>query len=132
MVQISYGATDLIGEATNADVDTAEETVLEITTRGSLGLSQLTGYLTVDLGTHTTVRVRLYYLDADSGTYFQVLKHNISSGLLEDFFWEFDSSTPANGIVDMPISSCLGLKITAQGVGGANASVGVKLMGRKN
>jgi hypothetical protein len=125
-------STDIIAEGTNSDIDTAEEDIVSVTDLKYTHFSQLSMYVTVDLGTHTTVDLRLYYRGEIGGTWMEIPKQNESSNTVESYYWRFDSGSPTPVVLDIPISSAFAFKITGQGVGGANADVTVRLLARNN
>ena len=130
-MSVDFGTSDVIALGSNTDIDTAEEDIVSVTDLQYQTFTQLTSYITLtSIGTHTSFLIRAYFLDAKSGTWFQKQKVTISSGLVEDFYYKFTSAM--SGIIDFPISAGFGFKITGQGVGGANANVTVKLLGRNN
>lgn len=132
MSVVYFGKSDLISEGTNSDIDTVEEDIVSDTDIGDLSFSQLSMYVTTDLGTHTTVDLRVYCRNAVGGTWHQLIKRDVSTGIIEDDYFRFNSSTPANTVIDLPISACMAVKVTGKGIGGANAAVTVRLMGRSN
>lgn len=130
---IGFGKADVIAEGSNTDIDTSEETIVEVTDNKYTTFSQLSLYGSLaSLGTHTSLRLRVYHLDEVGGTYRQLCKVNTSTGAIEDNYYAVDSSTPAEFLLDIPMSASFGFKVTGQGVAGANASVTVKLLGRNN
>lgn len=129
---VYYGKPNLISSGTNADIDTTEEDIVSGVEVGDLVSSQLTLFAEIGLGTHTALDLRIYCRHSIGGTWYQLLKRDIETGLLEEDIWRFDASTPANSVIDLPISSCQAVKITGKGVGGANGTATVRLMGRNN
>lgn len=127
-----YGRSDVLAEGANADVDTAEEDVVSVTTTGATPDSQLSIYIDHDLGTHTSMKVRYYYQNEASGLWYQVPLKTAATGILSDTPTVLDSSSPAKLVEDVPFSACFGFKVTAQGVGGANGSITAKILTRNN
>lgn len=132
MVLVYYGKADVIAEGTNADIDTLEADIVTEADLNDLSFSQLSMYVDVDLGTHTAVDLRVYGRGQVDGDWHELIKRDISSGLLESNSFRFNSSSPTKAVIDLPISATFALKVTGQGIGGANASVTVRLLGRKN
>ena len=130
---IRFGKADVIGEGSNTDIDTVEEDVVVVTDLGYLTFSQLSIYVTINsLGTHTAIDLRLYVLDEISGTWVKLPIVNSSTYEIEDYYYRYVSGSPTPSIIDIPISAAFGIKVTGQGVGGANGSVTIKLLGRSN
>lgn len=130
---VNYGPSDLLAESSNTDVDTTEEDVVSITDPSRLVNSQLTAYLTAtSYGTNTSIEFRFYVMDRVGGSWFQIPKHNTTSGNLEDNPYILVAATNINMAVDIPLSACYGFKVTAKGVGGGNSSVSVRINGRDN
>lgn len=127
-----FGKADVIAKGTNSNISTVEADIVTIPDVGSLSFSQLTMYTDIVLGTHTQFKLRVYCQDEKAGTWYQLIKKNKSTGLVSDDFYLIDSTTPTKLVIDIPISGCFGLKITGQGVGGANATAAVRLLGRSN
>lgn len=129
---VYFGKSDVIAEGTNSDVDTIEEDVISDTDIGDLSFSQMSMFVTMSMGTHTAVDLRVYCRNVVLGTWHQLIKKDIALNTVEDDYYRFNSSTPANVVIDLPISACMAIKVTAKGTGGANAAVTVRLMGRTN
>lgn len=129
---VYYGKSDLIAEATNADIDTAEEDIVSDVDIGDLSFSQLSMYVTVDLGTHTTLDLRVYCRTKVDGVWHQLIKREISTGNIEDDYYRFTTSSPTAVVIDLPVSAAMAIKVTGKGTGGANASVTTRLMCRTN
>lgn len=130
---VEYGRPVILGSATNADIDTTEEDVLTVTDNILLSKSQLTFYVDYDLGTHTSLDLRFFYRDEIGGDWYQVPKKNTSDGTIDDNPFTIDANSPASRLViEFPLGACYALKVTADGVGGANGSVTVKAMARNN
>lgn len=129
---MNFASTDIIGEGNNTDIDTAEEDIVTVTDLKYTSFSQLSMYVTVNLGTHTTVDLRLYYRDEVGGTWREIPKQNETTNVVESFYWRFDSGSPSPVVLDIPISSAFAFKVTGQGIGGGNADVTVKLLARNN
>lgn len=129
---VYYGKPNLIAEGTNSDIDTLEEDIVSATEVGDLSSSQLTLFADITLGTHTALDLRIYCRHTKSGTWYQLIKKDLSTGNIEDDFHRFTSSTPLSAVIDLPISACQAVKVTGKGTGGANATATVRLMGRTN
>lgn len=125
-----FGKPDILAEGTNADIDTVEEDIVSVANQ--LAPTQLSMYVSVSLGTHTTLDIRVYTRGENNGTWHQLIKRNISSGLIIDDSYQFNSSSPTSVVVDLPISAALELKVTGQGTGGLNGSATVRLLTRNN
>lgn len=129
----SYGRADLIGEATNADIDNSEEDILVITDLGKLTNSQLCHFITYSLGTNTSLSLRFYVLGEIGGTWHVLPRINEADGTLDPGTVVIDASTPASPLVyEMPLPACYGFKVTGQGTGGANSSITVRTLARDN
>lgn len=129
---MQYTNSVIIGQGTNADIDTSEETVVEITNLDKLTKSQLTIYMTTDLGTHTSMEYRFYYAHEKSGTYHARPVLNSSDRTFDDYPVIIDSSSPTPLVFEFGLGSCYGFKITGKGVGGANGSSTIKVLARDN
>lgn len=132
MSVVYYGKSDVIAEATNSDIDTLEEDIVSDLDIGDLSFSQLSMYVSMSIGSHSTVDLRVYCRNSVGGTWHQLIKREVSTGIIDDDYFRFNSSTPANVVIDLPISAAMAIKVTGQGVGGANAAVTVRLMCRTN
>lgn len=122
----------IIGEETNVDVDTSEETVVEVTDLSYLNETQLSIYLTTVLGTHTSMEYRFYYLPSVGGTYAQKPKWNATDNTIDDYPAIINADSPNPCVFEFGLGSCFGFKITAKGVGGANGSASARIMARNN
>lgn len=129
---VYYGKSDVLAEGTNSDIDTAEEDICVLIEQGCLAYSQLSAYIAVALGSHTMLQVRVYALNKPNGTWHQLMRRNISTGVMEGDDYVFDTDTPTSLVADLPLSACFGIKFTGQGIGGANATATVRLLGRGN
>lgn len=127
---ISYGASDVIGVGTNSDVDTTEEDVVVITDPSKLQHSQATIYPTITLGTNTSITLRVYFQSKPGGTWVQESQKNASTSAIEGSSYVY--SSPLDLPINIPIPACFGMKVTAQGIGGANSSVTVEVLARNN
>ena len=130
--KISYASQHILGEGTNADIDTNEEDIVSVTVQHLLKNSQLTIYIDTTLGTHTSMEYRFYYQNEASGTWYAIPKQNISTDLVEEYMAEVNSSTPGAFVIEFGLGSCFGFKITGKGVGGANGAATIKILGRDN
>jgi len=129
---IAYTSQEILGEgSTGAVLGTTEITVVEITDQFRLKNSQLTLYLTTLLGTHTSVEYRFYYANQAGGSYFPVVKQDISTNAISDYA-AIVSGTLLNIVLEFGLGSCFAFKITAKGVGGANGTASAKVMARDN
>ena len=122
----------IIGQGTNADIDTDEETVVEITELPKLTKTQLTIYINTALATHTSMEYRFYYADSVGGTYHAIPKQNLSTDVIEEYMAEVNSSTPDPFVLEFGLGSCFAFKITGKGVGGANGTSTIKVLARDN
>lgn len=128
-----FGRPDVISEGTNATLSTTETAICTVTDASYTVFSQLSMYVNwASLGTHTSIRVRVYFLDETTGSYSQLCKLNTATGSVDDFYYSISATTPALFVQDLPLSASFGYKVTAQGVGGANGSLTIKLLGRNN
>lgn len=128
---IYYGKPDVIAEGSNADVDTTEEDVVEITELDKLVMSQFSVYVDVTLGTHTSMEIRFYYQNETDGSWYPAAKIDTSDGSVDDNPYVFSGSF-LSAVIDLPVSAAFGFKATAKGVGGANGSAAVKVLQRDN
>lgn len=126
-----YSSQIIIGQGTNADIDTDEETVVEVTDINLLKNTQLTIYVDTTLGTHTSMEYRFYYAPQKSGTYYPIPKQNISTNAIEDYAAVVSGSF-LDFVIEFGLGSCFAFKVTAKGVGGANGASTVKILGRDN
>lgn len=131
-MQISFGKPDVIADGSNTNIDTTEVDITTLSPSGDFRFSQLSLFVTMDLGTHTAVDLRIYYRESVGSTWHQVPKQNVNTGVVSDFFYRFDSNTPSPIVLDLPLSAAFELKITGQGIGGLNASATVKILARTN
>lgn len=129
---VYFGKSDVLAEGTNSDIDTVEEDIVSEVDLGDLSFSQLSMYVEVALGSHTAMDLRVYCRGEVGGNWHQLVKKDLSTGLLEDDFYRFNSATPSRLVIDLPISATFALKVTGKGVGGANGSVTARLLGRVN
>lgn len=130
---VEYGRPVSLGKATNADIDTTEEDVLIVTDNILLSKSQLTFFVDYVLGTHTSMDLRFFYRAQADGDWYQVPKKNTADGTIDDNPFTIDANSPAARLViEFPMGACYALKVTADGVGGADGSVTVKAMARNN
>jgi len=127
-----YTSQIIIGEGTNSDIDTDEETIVEVTDLNLLKNTQLTMYINHSLGTHDTMDLRFYYADEKSGTYHAIPKQNISTNAIEEYTAEIGSTTPDPFVLEFGLGSCFAFKVTGKGVGGANGSATIKILARDN
>ena len=130
---VEYGKPNTIGEGTNADIDTAEEDVLVVTDQTYLVKSQVTVYIDYALGTNTSLLIRYYYRNEVGGNWYQAPVKVEATSILTNLPTTITSASPADRVIeDIPMSACMAFKVTAQGAGGANSSVTVKLLTRNN
>lgn len=122
----------MVGQGTNADIDTTEEDIVVITDPENLVDSQINVYITFALGTNTSLQFRYYARFAPDGTWFELPYRNDGTGAITSVPTVADSSTPANFIDSMPIPACVAFKVTGKGVGGANSSATATIMSRDN
>lgn len=131
---IVFTSKVILGEGTNADIDTAEEDIVVITSLDKLNNTQLSIYIDTTFGTHTSMEYRFYTLNEVGGTWYPRVKINSTDNTLDDYPAIVDSSTPNSGVImyEQPLASCFGFKVTGKGVGGANGAATVKVLARDN
>lgn len=131
---IRYSTQAILGEGTNADIDTTEEDVVTITDLQKLNNSQVSLYINTTFGTHTSMQYRVYYRHQVDGDWFPRVKQNASDNTIDDFPVIVDASTPNSGdiVYSFDMDSCYAMKVTGQGVGGANGAATIKVLGRDN
>jgi len=127
-----HGRSNHIASGTNADVDTTEEDVVEVTDQVNLVDSQLNVYYTVSLGTHTSMEFRYYVRHTVGGDWFELPYRNDGTGAITSVPTQATASTPARFVDSLPLPACVAFKITADGTGGANGSVTAVIMSRDN
>lgn len=128
-----FGKPNVIAEGVNADVDTTEEDVVVVTDIGLLTDTQMTVFIDYALGTNTSLKVRYYTLNEVGGSWYQLPFRAEATGILTDLPATITSASPASRVVDsIPLPACFGFKVTAQGTGGADSSITVKLVSRDN
>ena len=133
-----YTSQIIIGEGTNADVDTTEEDVVVVSDTNKLLHTQLTIYLDTVFGTNTSVEYRFYYQNQKDGNWYARPKWNASDNTLDDYPAIVDSTSPVSSgghvytVFEFGLASCYGFKVTAKGAGGANSSCSVRIMSRNN
>lgn len=129
---MQFSTQTIIGKGTNSDIDTDEETVLEITSLEKLTKSQITLYITTSLGTHTSMEYRFYYAAEVGGTYHARPKWNASDNTIDAYPAIVDGNSPAPLVFEFGFASCYAFKVTGKGVGGANGTSTIVALGRDN
>lgn len=129
---VSFGKPDVAGEGTNSDVDTTEEDVLIITNQGYFNDSQFSIYLTVTLGTHTSMSIRYYCRDEVDGAWHLIPFKNEATGILTDVASVVNAANTLTPVDNIALPACFGFRVTAQGTGGANGTVTAKVLSRSN
>jgi len=129
---MNYGIAEIVAEGVNADIDTSEEDVIIVPSRESLKYSQFTVYPTIVLGTNTSVILRVYLQNEVDGSWHQTSFYNSTDGSVNPLNYVYTGALGLTLAIDFPVSACLGLKVTAQGAGGADSSVTAKILGRNN
>lgn len=130
---IAYTSGVIIGEGTNADIDTTEEDIVTVTSLDKLKNTQLSIYIDTTLGTNTSMEYRFYTQNEVGGTWYPRVKINASDNTLDDFPAIVDANTPTGAVMyEQPLASCFGFKVTGKGVGGANSAATVKILARDN
>ena len=127
-----YGKPDYLADGAQADVDTVELDILEITDQAKLTNSQLNAYIRRTMGTHTSIEIRYYVKAVVGGTYHELPYRNESDGAITSVPTKITSSTPEYFVDSLPLPACVAFKATAKGVGGANGAIEMMLMGRDN
>lgn len=129
-----YGKPDYIADGVNADVDTLEEDILEITEGDKLTDSQLSVYFNVtSFGTNTSIEFRYYCRFTVGGDWYELPYRNEGTGEIASVPTKaIAASTPAKFVDSLPLPACVAFKITAKGVGGANSAVEAAVMSRDN
>lgn len=105
---------------TNTNITTSEADLLTVSDFKYFQKSQITCYYQVTLNSATQVKFR-YYFTPDGSTWYRLPAKNVSSGLLSDIPTIIDSTSPTTSgkiqtMEDIPLSGCLGFKITGQAV----------------
>lgn len=129
---IYFGNSVILAEGTNSDIDTVEEDIVSVSDLGKVSTSQLSMSVDIGLGTHSALNLHVYVRYAISGAWVPLTKRDISTGIVEEDFWQFNSDSPTIALVDLPLSACVAVKVTGQGIGGLNGSATIRLMGRNN
>ena len=128
-----YGKPDYIADGVNADIDTTEEDILEITEGDKLTDAQLTVYYDVTYGTNTSIEFRYYVRHTVGGSWFELPYRNESNGQIASVpTIALAASTPTKFVDSLPLPACVAFKITGKGVGGANSAVTAVVMSRDN
>lgn len=128
-----YGKPDFLAAGVNADIDTTEEDIVEITDGGRLVDSQLSVYYDIVYGTNTSIEFRYYVRHTVNGNWFELPYRNEANGQIASVpTIALAASTPARFVDSLPLPACVAFKITGKGIGGANSSVTASVMSRDN
>lgn len=128
---MNYGKPEHFGAGSQADVDTTELDLFEVTDGSLLTDSQLTAFINViALGTHTKIEFRYYARYTIGGDWYELPYRNDGTGELSSVPSFIGSATKLVDSLALP--ACMAFKMTAKGVGGANGNVAVSVMSRDN
>lgn len=131
--EIYYGRAEVLGTGSSDSVGSSEIDIIEVNDPQYLVYSQLSIHTTVTLGSNTQIDVRIYYRDEIGGAWHLVPKVNDSTGVVEDDYYRFNSSSPSPVTLDLPISAAFELKATAEGDNASNdGDVTISLLSRSN
>lgn len=122
----------IIGGGSNAAIGTSEVDVVSITELELLKNTQLTIYINPALGTHSSIDFRFYYRNEKTGTWHVIPKQNISTNEIEPYAARVVSGSPDPFVLEFGLGSTFGLRITAQGTGGADGGAVIKVLARDN
>lgn len=128
---MNYGKGEHLASGSIADLDQLEQDLIVVTNAGLLTDSQLSVFINLsNIGTHTDVNFRYYARHVVGGDWYELPYRNEGTGVITSVPTQM---ADAGRLVDsLPLPACMAFKMTATGVGGANAVVEATIMSRDN